>query len=89
MEISKQEFYREKLRDEALEDKQQEQHSDSIKKEYDTTRDRHAKQNRDNKARELREQGYHVSCGRTTNLRGWTVYTLSADKNTEEQEASA
>lgn len=84
MEITKTEFYREKLQDEQLEDHKLETTHDFIKKEYDTTQDRHAKKNRDNKAQELREQGYSVWCGRTTSLRGRSIYTLDAFRKTEE-----
>lgn len=86
MEITKTEFYREKLQDEQLEDRKLELTHDFIKKEYDTTQDPHAKKNRDNKARELIEQGYSVWCGRTTNLRGRSIYTLDAFRKTEETE---
>jgi len=54
---------------------------DSIDKRFDSSEDRHAKKNRDNTAAMLREQGYQVCCGRTTNLRGRSVYLLDADKD--------
>ena len=54
---------------------------DFIKKEYDSSTDRHAKKNRDNTAAMLRELGYSVSQGRTTNLRGRSIYLLDADKD--------
>ena len=54
---------------------------DFIDKRFDSSEDRHAKKNRDNTAAMLREQGYNVSCSRTTNLRGRSVYLLDADKD--------
>ena len=62
---------------------------DFIKKEYDSSTDRHAKKNRDNTAAMIREQGYSVCCSRTTNLRGRSIYLLDADKDViEKQEES-
>jgi hypothetical protein len=84
MELSKEEFYREKLQDEQLEDHKLEITQDFIKKQYDSSQDRHAKKNRDNHAQSLREQGYSVECGRTTSLRGRSVYTLDAFRKIEE-----
>jgi len=59
---------------------------DYLKKEYDTWDDPHAKKNRDSKAQELREQGYHVTCGRETHVRGGdSIYVLFADKEITEE----
>lgn len=57
---------------------------DFINERYDSSEDQLAKKNRDNKARELREQGYTVYCGRTTSIRDEPIYLLDADKEIEE-----
>jgi len=57
---------------------------DFIKKEYDTLQDPFAKKNRDSKAQTLREEEYHVTCRRTTHIRGPSIYILDADKEIEE-----
>ena len=54
--------------------------TESIEMKFDSTKDPYAKMNRDNKARELREQRYLVMCGRETTIRGASVYALSATK---------
>ena len=54
--------------------------TESIDMRFDSTKDNHAKMNRKNKARELREQGYNVICSRETTIRGADVYVLFATK---------
>lgn len=53
---------------------------------YDSSKDQFAKGNRDNKAQELREQGYHVICGREINTMDAIVYFLLAEKYKLKQE---
>ena len=52
---------------------------------FHKSEDRHAKKNRDSKAQGLRDQGYHVTCSRTTDVRGRSIYEIHADKNSIEQ----
>ena len=61
---------------------------ESIKKIYDTSIDQYAKKNRDNKAQELRDQGYQVECYRETNIKGDDVYILRAQKEIESKETT-
>lgn len=58
---------------------------ESIEKDFDSTNDKHAKKNRDNKVRELKERGYSVTCSRGTTIRGANVYALSATKELEDE----
>ena len=54
--------------------------ANSIDMKFDSTKDNHAKTNRNNKAHELKEQGYLVACSRETTIRGADVYVLFATK---------